>query len=90
MGNEPHAWIARRTPSVSSNGSTRHYEDFPEQDNTAAGIDQRNHPLFIPLSYNPQVPAIKVVEMHLLHLQAQHLPHAHPRFVEQRQQQTIA
>src|SRR5439155_19841272 len=70
--------------------SAQRFEDSPEQGDTAAGVDQRDHALFVPLAYYPQVAPIEVVEMDLLHLQAQRLPDTHAGFEEQREQQAVA
>src|SRR6266566_4678955 len=35
--------------------SAQRFEDFPEQGDTAAGVDQRNHALFVPFAHNPQI-----------------------------------
>src|SRR2546421_4850290 len=70
--------------------SAHRFEQFPEQRDAVTGIDQGDHPFLVPLAHNPQVATIKVVEIHVLYLQAQRLPYAHARFVQQCEQQTVA
>ena len=64
--------FAHVTPEERTNSAQR-FEDVPQQRDTAAGVDQGDDALFVPLAHNSQIPAIEIVEMHVLYLQAQRL-----------------